>query len=263
MPGFALVENGKNEILLIQRGYGRSKGKWSLPGGRRDKGESLKCTAIRETKEETGIRTSADSLYYESRRNHVEVWRGTCLGGRLRPQKKECLDAKWFKEDMLPHDDDLAFGPDKRVINKWAGENAGSRRVHYPRRKMGRAGFLLVVNQREEVLLQRRQSGRRAGKWSLPGGEPHPGQGRWDAAVSETQKATGMKVAVERLYYENKHRARIWLAVPIGPIEQAGGGIEWFRPENLPDDDSLALAIDVRTIEKWASEHSTSRRIPF
>ena len=263
MPGFALVVNLKNEILLVQRGYGGSKGKWSLPGGRRDRGESLRRTAIRETKEETGIRTSADYLYYRGIRNGVEVWRGRYLGGKLHPQKKECLDAKWFQADMLPHGDDLAFGPDEIVVGRWADDNPGSRRVHYPRRRMDRAGFLLVVNQEQEILLTRRKNGRRAGKWGLPGGEPHRGQSRLAAAVNETEKATGIRVAVRRMYYENRHRAKIWLAVPFDPTEQADGAVAWFRPERLPDDDSLAFAIDVRTIEKWASEHGSSRRIPF
>ena len=261
--GFALVVKNKNEILLIQRGYGRDKGKWSLPGGMRDKGESLRRTAIRETLEETGVRTSADSLYFKGGRHNVEVWRGRYLSGALRFQRKECLDAKWFQVDMLPHDDSLAFGPDKIVIKKWAGESNRSRRVHYPRSKMDRAGFLLVVSPDEEVLLKRRQSGRRVGKWGLPGGKASSGQTRMDSAVNETQKATGMKVAVDCFYYENRHRAKIWLAALIDSKEDAGGGIAWFRLEELPDDDSLAFAIDVRTIEKWASEHRGSRRIPF
>lgn len=200
MPGFALVVNNKNEILLIQRGYGRAKGKWSMPGGRRDRGENLKRTAIRETREETGVKTSADSLYLKGRRNNFEVWRGRHLGGSLRPQEGECLDAKWFQMDMLPHDDNLAFGLDKIVIKKWADENAGSRRVHYPRSKMGRAGFLLVVSPADEVLLRCRRSGRRVDKWGLPGGKPSSGQSRRDAAVCETQRVTGMNVAVERFY---------------------------------------------------------------
>ena len=261
MPGFALVVNNKNEILLIQRGYGGTKGKWSLPGGRRDRGENLRRTAIRETREETGIKTTADSLYLKGRRNNLEVWRGSHLGGTLRPQKRECLDAKWFQMDMLPHDDNLAFGPDKIVIKKWADENAGSRRVHYPRSKMGRAGFLLVVSPDDEVLLRRRRSGRRVDKWGLPGGKPSSGQSRRDAAVCETQRVTGIKVAVKRFYYENRHRAGIWLAAPIGSIEGAGGGVGWFDLEELPDDDSLAFAIDVRTIQKWASEDQGSRRV--
>ncbi len=39
MPAFGLVVNDRSEILLIQRGYGSSRGKWSLPRGQRDKGE--------------------------------------------------------------------------------------------------------------------------------------------------------------------------------------------------------------------------------
>ena len=131
MPAFGLVVNDRGEILLIQRGYGSSRGKWSLPGGQRDKGESLSETARRETYEETGIRMAIDSLYAKGSRHDWEVWRGRLIGGHLRVQKKECLDAKWFQRDMLPHDENLAFGPDKRVIGKWATENPGSRRVQY------------------------------------------------------------------------------------------------------------------------------------
>ena len=163
MPGFGLVVNERNEILLIQRAYGKEKGQWSLPGGQRDRGESLKRTAVRETREETGIRMTADDLYYKSERHRFEIWRGKRIGGRLRIQRKECLDAAWFSSDMLPHDDNLAFGPDKRALGKWTDENPGSRRVHYPgRRKMGRAGFALVVNDSDEVLLIQRGAGGQA-----------------------------------------------------------------------------------------------------
>ena len=68
MPaGFGFVVNERNEVLLIQRGYGKQKGQWSLPGGNRDGGESLRETAVRETREETGIRMTAADLYYSER----------------------------------------------------------------------------------------------------------------------------------------------------------------------------------------------------
>ena len=276
MPAFGLVVNQRNEILLIQRGYGKDKGKWSLPGGRRDKGETYRDTAVRETREETGIRMSADELYYKGRSGRFEVWRGRHIGGRLRVQRKECLDAKWFQHDMLPHDENLAFGPDMRVLGKWAAGNPGSRRVHYPRSKMVKAGFALVVNERTEVLLVQRTSGLRAGKWSLPGGNAKKGQGRRDAAVRETQRATGIRFVPDRLYYENRHGARIWLGnhsaplLQIGPLTfplqrlspSVGNPLShWFPVDQLPDDDSLGFAIDVRTIEKWAAEHEGSRRV--
>ncbi len=46
-----LVINGNNEILMIFR-----RGKWDLPKGKLDKGESIEECAIREVEEETGLK---------------------------------------------------------------------------------------------------------------------------------------------------------------------------------------------------------------
>lgn len=46
-----LVKNEKDETLLIHR-----RGKWDLPKGKLDKGESLEECAIREVEEETGLK---------------------------------------------------------------------------------------------------------------------------------------------------------------------------------------------------------------
>ena len=164
---------------------------------------------------------------------------------------------------MLPHDEILAFGPDKRAIGKWAAENSGSRRVYYPRYKMGRAGFGLVVNDRKEVLLIRRKKGKRAGKWSLPGGNAERGRSQRSAAVWETRQATGIEFTPDRLYYENRHDAQFWLGVHpmrlfsgrwfvhlLKSLVYRGSRGRWFPIDKLPDDGSLAFAIDVRTIEK-------------
>ncbi len=45
-----LVENEKGEVLLIFR-----RGKWDLPKGKLDKGESIEQCAVREVEEETGL----------------------------------------------------------------------------------------------------------------------------------------------------------------------------------------------------------------
>ncbi len=45
-----LVQNEKKDILLIFR-----RGKWDLPKGKLDKGESLEDCAVREVEEETGL----------------------------------------------------------------------------------------------------------------------------------------------------------------------------------------------------------------
>ena len=269
---FGLIVNDRNEILLIQRGYGRERGKWSLPGGNQDRGESLKRTAVRETREETGIRMSAGSLYYKGRRHNFEVWKGRYIGGRLKIQRHECWDAKWFSKDMLPHDDNLAFNPDRIVIGKWAKETRGSRRVHYPHRvKLGRVGFGLIVNRKKEVLLVQQSRGIRKGKWTLPGGVPRHKESRRAAAMKGTHNSTGVKFNITRLYYTNRHHAQIWLGepetnwLPWSSKKQNDDrpGVSWFPIDKLPDRASLAFAVDVRTIEKWASENPGSRRVRY
>lgn len=46
-----LVQNEKKEILMIHR-----RGKWDLPKGKLDKGETLSACAVREVEEETGLK---------------------------------------------------------------------------------------------------------------------------------------------------------------------------------------------------------------
>jgi ADP-ribose pyrophosphatase YjhB (NUDIX family) len=49
--GVVIVKNG--EIVLIKRGNEPAKGKWTIPGGLVELGESLEVSVIREAKEET------------------------------------------------------------------------------------------------------------------------------------------------------------------------------------------------------------------
>jgi 8-oxo-dGTP diphosphatase len=51
--GAIIVYAGK--ILLEKRGNEPSKGKWTIPGGLVELGESIEQAVIRETKEETGL----------------------------------------------------------------------------------------------------------------------------------------------------------------------------------------------------------------
>ena len=53
--GSAVVVLKDDKILLGKRNKKNAFGKWVLPGGRVDWGETIKETAIRETKEETGL----------------------------------------------------------------------------------------------------------------------------------------------------------------------------------------------------------------
>lgn len=45
----------EDRVLLVQRGHEPMKGKWTIPGGLIDVGETLREAVIREVKEETGL----------------------------------------------------------------------------------------------------------------------------------------------------------------------------------------------------------------
>src|SRR3569833_3137650 len=58
--GAVVVDAGR--VLLVQRGREPLKGKWSLPGGMLEIGESLHEGVIREVEEETGLRVEPIEL---------------------------------------------------------------------------------------------------------------------------------------------------------------------------------------------------------
>ncbi len=58
--GVVAVKDGR--VLLIRRGKPPRAGAWSLPGGRQRLGETVRETARRELREETGIEAAVTAL---------------------------------------------------------------------------------------------------------------------------------------------------------------------------------------------------------
>jgi len=58
----AVVFNEKNEVLLIRRGKEPHYGRWMVPGGTLEWGESLEAAAAREVREETGVEIRIDAF---------------------------------------------------------------------------------------------------------------------------------------------------------------------------------------------------------
>jgi 8-oxo-dGTP diphosphatase len=66
MGAAAVIANDAGAVLLVRHSYGRLN--WELPGGASEPGESIVETALREVREETGLRAVAERLtgvYYE------------------------------------------------------------------------------------------------------------------------------------------------------------------------------------------------------
>lgn len=67
----ALIFNDKGQFLMSLRGSKarNERGKWEIPGGKVDKGESLEEAVVREVKEELGIEIKVEKLLTVS--NHI------------------------------------------------------------------------------------------------------------------------------------------------------------------------------------------------
>jgi len=68
--GAVIVESGR--VLLVRRGQQPLKGKWSLPGGVLELGESLLSGVAREVREETGLEVEPIELIELLDRVHRE-----------------------------------------------------------------------------------------------------------------------------------------------------------------------------------------------
>lgn len=114
-----------DHILLVQRGRGPSAGRWMLPGGRLDAGETLVEAAGRETLEETGLRVEIDALVgvYTCRGRSGRDRSRFCFsaktaGGRPRFDGRSVRDLRWFHFEQLPvvHDSLLWKPPVLRAM---------------------------------------------------------------------------------------------------------------------------------------------------
>jgi 8-oxo-dGTP pyrophosphatase MutT (NUDIX family) len=123
----ALVLNEKKQILFIFR-----RGKWDLPKGKLDKGETLEQCAVRETEEETGMKNlklerpllTTYHTYDENGRHILKETYWYLLYGRsseaLVPQTNEDIEiAKWVSIPNLQEVLKNTYPSIRDVIEKW------------------------------------------------------------------------------------------------------------------------------------------------
>ena len=102
----AVVRDDQDRLLLVRRGREPGLGRWSLPGGRVEPGESPEQAAVREVEEETGLRVVVTGLagsveragpgdvLYEIEDYYARVEPG---GDPARPVAgDDALEADWF-----------------------------------------------------------------------------------------------------------------------------------------------------------------------
>jgi mutator protein MutT len=131
--GDAAVIDDDGQILLIQRA---DNGKWAMPGGALEVGETPAQGVVREALEETGIHSQVVSLVgiFDSRlcgtisRHHLYQFVFLCrpLSKEAEPPSHalEVLSTRWFLEKELPEDIDP--GHQSRIpeaFRVWRGDS--------------------------------------------------------------------------------------------------------------------------------------------
>ena len=98
----AVAVRDDGALLLVRRGKAPALGRWSLPGGRVDWGETLRDALRREVIEETGLEVAPGELAGLVERIHLAEgfhyvildYHVTVTGGTLRPGS-DVTDARW------------------------------------------------------------------------------------------------------------------------------------------------------------------------
>lgn len=119
--GAVVVHEGR--VLLVRRGREPLKGKWSIPGGMLELGESLAEGAAREVEEETGLKVSAielievvDRIYRDPEsgrvRYHYVIADHLCrvVGGTLQASS-DADEVRWVEHSEWNSHSALALEP--------------------------------------------------------------------------------------------------------------------------------------------------------
>ncbi|GAA4808397.1 NUDIX hydrolase [Streptomyces ziwulingensis] len=103
-----VVRDDEGRVLLLRHRMWPPGRQWGLPSGYAHKGEDFRQTVVREVKEETDLDVVAGRLVMLNsglRNRRLEVaYEARLLGGELRIDPMEILEARWCRPDELPED---------------------------------------------------------------------------------------------------------------------------------------------------------------
>ncbi|MEU5838199.1 NUDIX domain-containing protein [Streptomyces diacarni] len=100
-----VVRDEEGRVLLLRHRLWSRERPWGLPTGCAARGEEFAQTVVREVREETGldVRTGALVRLRSGYRLRVEVaYEAVYVGGSVRIDPMEILEARWFSPDALP-----------------------------------------------------------------------------------------------------------------------------------------------------------------
>ena len=102
--GEVIEKDGK--YLLVQEAR-KCRGKWNLPAGHLDIGETILDAARREAKEESGLETELTGICQIGNRKMADqvfvtvIFTAKQIGGEITVDEDEIMDVRWFSYDEI------------------------------------------------------------------------------------------------------------------------------------------------------------------
>jgi ADP-ribose pyrophosphatase YjhB (NUDIX family) len=118
VAGCFVIDSGR--VLLLRRGIEPALGKWTFPGGYVDFGENAAEAALRETREEVGMRAALGPLLGVFNDSAITVVVYLAAPGIEPPSlSAEATEVRYFAPDDVPWHD-LAFPTTADALTAWA-----------------------------------------------------------------------------------------------------------------------------------------------
>lgn len=260
-----------NRILLLQLARGKSEaGKWGVPAGKLENGESPECAAKRELFEETGI-TFKDSSCIQSL-NALYI---------RKPEIDYVYHLFKIRLDQMPevhlsneHQSYAWASPDDiETITLMNGAKEALQHYH-ARASKKRAGAsvnaYLILRKANKILFHlRKNTGYCDGMWSLVAGHVEDGESATSAMIRETYEEIGIKLSADQIKVVHvMHRKTDRLNVDVffdcsvweGAVKNCEPEkcekLEFFALENLPMNivDYNVIALQTISEGKYYSE---------
>jgi 8-oxo-dGTP diphosphatase len=114
----AIARDGDGRIILARRGFEPGRGRWSMPGGFVDLGETVEDAVRRELREELALEVELDGLvgvYSSATERVVLIVYAAVATGPAPSTSAEALEVRAFAPGDLPWDE-LAFDTDAQAL---------------------------------------------------------------------------------------------------------------------------------------------------